>query len=139
MKQSHDKSMLFASLKEAQQKHGYLSGETITQVAEKVGVDVGDAYGVATFYSFLSTKPQGKNIIRVCQSIPCDLKNYQKVLAMLQEELGVKPGETTKDGRFTLELTNCIGACDNAPAMMINDKVYDSLTPGAIRKILAEY
>lgn len=134
-----DNSKLLVLLKEAQARHGYLSSETIAEVARKAGVHLGDAYGVATFYSFLSLKPQGKNVIRICRSIPCDMKDYELVRESLEKELGIQPGEVTGDGRFSLELTNCIGACDKAPAMLINDQLYGELTPGKIRKILAEY
>jgi len=137
--ESPDKSSLLRSLKEAQQEHGYLSGDVITHTAENLDVCLGDAYGVATFYSFLATEPRGKNVIRVCRSMPCDLKNCQSVVEMLEKELGIKPGETTDDGVFSLEFTNCIGACDKAPAMMINDRIYEELTADKIKQILAEY
>ncbi|MFC1994195.1 NADH-quinone oxidoreductase subunit NuoE [Chloroflexota bacterium] len=139
MAESSDKSRLLHSLKEAQHERGYLSGEVITQTAEGLDVCLGDAYGVATFYSFLATEPKGRNVIRVCRSIPCDLKNYRAIVGMLEKELGIKPGETTEDGVFSLELTNCIGACDKAPAMMINDMIYEELNAERIKQILAEY
>ena len=102
-------------------------------------MSISDVYGVATFYSFLSIKPQGRNIIRICKSIPCFLKNYQTVIETIEREIGIKPGETTPDGKFSLQLTNCIGACDKAPAMMVNDDVHVDLTPGKISQILKEY
>ena len=127
---------LLTLLEETQDKFGYLSGECLTEMAELLGLSVSDVYGVATFYSFLSTKPQGRNVIRICKSLPCFLKNYQTIIESVKREIGIKPGETTPDGKFSFELTNCIGACDKAPAMMINNDVYADLTPRKISQIL---
>jgi len=95
-----------------------------------------EAYGAATFYAFLSVKPLGRNVIRVCKSLPCFLKNSQVIIDSVEREIGIKPGESTADGKFTFQLTNCIGACDKAPAMMINSDVYGDLTPRRISAIL---
>jgi len=127
---------LLVLLKEAQDKFGHLSGECLTELANSLGLPVSGVYGVATFYSFLSTKPLGRNVIRVCKSLPCLLRNYQTVIESVEREIGIKPGETTPDGKFSFELTNCIGACEKAPAMMINNDVYADLTPSKISKIL---
>ena len=130
---------LLVLLEEAQNKFGYLSGELLVQMAESFGLSVSDVYGVATFYSFLSTKPRGRNVIRICKSLPCFLKNYQTIMESVIREIGVKPGETTPDSRFCFQLTNCIGACDKAPAMMINAAFHVDLTPDKIPQILNEY
>jgi len=130
---------LIVLLKEAQNKFGYVPEKAMAELAESLDIPINDVYGVATFYSFLSIKSLGRNVIRVCQSLPCYLKNYQTIIESVGKEIGIKPGETTLDGRFSLQLTNCIGACDKAPAMMINHDVYGDLTPGKISKILAEY
>ncbi len=127
---------LLVMLEEAQSKSGYLSEDVIAEVAQSVAMSLSDVYGVATFYSFLSTKPLGRNIVRICQSLPCYLKDSQMIIESLEDELGIKPGETTPDGKFSLGLTNCIGACDKAPAMMINNDVHGDLTPGKIAQIL---
>jgi NADH-quinone oxidoreductase subunit E len=105
----------------------------------RLGLSIGEVYGVASFYSFLSVKPQGRNVIRVCQSLPCYLKDSQLIIDSVRKAIGIKPGETSADGRFSFELTNCIGACDRAPAMMINDDVHVDLTPPKIAKILEGY
>ena len=130
---------LLVLLEEAQGKSGYLSQEFMAELAESLDISSSDVYGLATFYSFLSTKPQGRNIIRVCKSVPCYLKNSLMIIKKVENELGIKPGETTPDGKFSLQLTNCIGACDKAPAMMINDEVYGHLTPKKIAGILKSY
>ena len=130
---------LLVLLEEVQNNSGYLSGELLSELAESLGLSVSEVYGVATFYSFLSAKPQGRNVIRICKSLPCFLKNYQTIVKSVEREIGIKPGETTADGRFSFELTNCIGACDKAPAMMINHDVYGDLNPRKISQILEKY
>ena len=130
---------LLARLKEAQKESGYVTEEVMTELAESLDLPLHDIYGVASFYSFLSTKPMGRNVIRICKSLPCYLKNYQAIVDSVQKEIGIKPGQTTADGRFSFELTNCIGLCDRAPAMLINDDPHVDLTPGKISQILKTY
>lgn len=130
---------LLVRLKEAQGKSGYVTEELMAELAESLGVPVNDVYGVASFYSFLSTKPLGRNVIRICKSLPCYLKNCQSIVETVEKELGIKPGQTTSDGRFSFELTNCIGLCDRAPAMLINNDPHVDLTPGKISQILKSY
>ena len=136
---SEDQESLLILLVEAQNKFGYLSEELMAELAESLGMSISDVYGVATFYSFLSTKPLGRNVIRICKSLPCFLKNSQTIIESVAKEIGIKPGETTHDGRFSFQLTNCVGACDKAPAMMINSDVYVDLTPKRISQILKAY
>jgi NADH-quinone oxidoreductase E subunit len=133
------KEELLVLLKDLQSRFGYLPGELLVEIAKSLGISVSEVYGVATFYSFLCTKPQGRNVIRICKSLPCFLKNSDLIIDSINKELGINPGETTSDGRFSFELTNCIGACDKAPAMMINHDVHGELTPERISKILKEY
>ncbi len=130
---------LLVLLQKTQNELGYLSEESMAELAKSLDLSISDVYGVATFYSFLSAKPLGRNIIRICKSIPCYLKNCQIIINTVEKEIGIKPGETTPDGKFSFQLTNCIGACDKAPAMMINNDVYDNLTPSKISKILKAY
>lgn len=136
---SKDQESLLVLLEETQNKFGYLSPELLAELAKTLGLPVSDVYGVATFYSFLSTKPLGRNVIRVCKSLPCYLKNSQSIINCVEQETGIKPGETTLDGRFSFQLTNCIGACDKAPAIMINHDVHGDLTPEKISQVLAGY
>ena len=130
---------LLGLLKEAQSKFGYVSEQVIAGLAESLDIPINDVYGVASFYSFLATKPLGRNVIRVCKSLPCYLKHSLTIIEGVEKEIGIKPGETTADGRFSFQLTNCIGACDGAPAMMINDEVHVDLTPEKIARILKSY
>ena len=137
--QGQGQEKLLVLLEEAQKEFGYLPKEVITELAESLGLSISDVYGVATFYSFLSTKPQGRNVIRICKSLPCLFADGQTIIESVEKEIGIKPGETTPDGKFSFQLTNCIGACDKAPAMMINNDVYGDLTPSKISQILNEY
>ena len=130
---------LLVLLKEAQSKFGYVSEQVIAGLAETLDIPVNDVYGVASFYSFLDTRPVGRNVIRVCKSLPCYLKHSQDIIESVAREIGIRPGETTADGRFSFRLTNCIGACDRAPAMMINDEVHVDLTPEKIARLLKSY
>jgi NADH-quinone oxidoreductase subunit E len=136
---SQEKKDLLVLLERAQSRSGYLSRETIAGLAESLGLSISEVYGVATFYSFLSIKPPGRNVIRICKSLPCYLKNAQSIIESVRKAIGIRPGQTTADGRFSFELTNCIGACDKAPAMMINNDVHVDLTHEKIAQILKAY
>jgi NADH:ubiquinone oxidoreductase subunit E len=130
---------LLALLRDEQEKANHIDEQFIEQTAQSMGLSYGEMYGVVTFYHFLSTRPLGRYVIRVCKSIPCYLKSSQLVIETVQAELGIAPGETTLDGRFTLQLTNCIGACDQAPAMLLNHDLHGNLTPDKIAQILEAY
>jgi NADH:ubiquinone oxidoreductase subunit E/NAD-dependent dihydropyrimidine dehydrogenase PreA subunit/ferredoxin len=130
---------LLPLLKEAQETDRCVSREFMRDTSRSMHLSVSDIYGVSTFYSFLSTRPGGKNIIRVCRSLPCYVRNSRAILNCIEGVLGIKPGETTPDGLFSLELANCIGACDQAPAMLVNADVHGRLTPEKIERILNSY
>jgi len=136
----HNKSgNLISILKEVQDQRVDLSKDVMMEIARNTGVSFSEVYEIATFYSFISTEPMGKNIIRICKSIPCFLKSSEVIVATIEKELGIKPGEITSDKKFSFHLTNCIGACDMAPAMMINKKRYGNLTPEKVAQILDGY
>lgn len=135
----HKSRNLLSILKEVQDRYNYLSEDIILDIAEGLDISPGEVYEVATFYSFLSTKPVGENTIKICKSIPCFLKNCDAIIKTIEKELGIEPGETTDDGKFSFQLTNCIGACDIAPAMMIDKRTYGNLTPDKVAKILELY
>jgi NADH:ubiquinone oxidoreductase subunit E len=84
-------------------------------------------------------RPLGRHVIKMCKSVPCYLKNNRPVIDAVEKELGVGPGQTSRDGLFSLQMVNCIGACDKAPAMMIDDEVFGDLTPERVPEILARY
>jgi len=136
---SRDREELLSTLKQAQAEHTHLSREVMTEISRSLEIPLGEVFGVATFYSFLSTGPRGRNIIMICKSVPCYLKNSAMIVESLANEIGIGVGETTADGRFSFEWTNCIGACDSAPAMLVNGDVHGDLTPGKISRILKSY
>jgi NADH:ubiquinone oxidoreductase subunit E len=136
---SDGRSQLLPALKAGQAQNGHLSQEVMTGVAGRMGLPLNEVYGVATFYAFLPVAPAGKYIIRVCRCLPCDLKDGQAIVESLQQHLGIAPGQITADGKFSFELVSCIGACDQAPAMLINDKLYGNLKPEGIAEILKSY
>jgi NADH:ubiquinone oxidoreductase subunit E len=137
--ESEKRVMLLSLLQERQRRDQYTSEVAIKEIAETMKLSVSDVYGVATFYSFLSVKPQGRNVIRVCKNLPCYLRGGAMIAASVEKTIGIGPGGTTEDRRFSFELTNCIGACDLAPAMLINDDVHGNLTPEVIPEILEAY
>jgi NADH:ubiquinone oxidoreductase subunit E len=130
---------LLPLLKQAQKRSRYISERMLVDTAESLNLSVSDVYGVSTFYSFLSTRPLGANVIRVCKSLPCCLQGSEMILKSIEDALGIKAGQTTSDRKFSLELANCIGACDRAPAMLVNQEVHGDLTPRKISRILKQY
>jgi NADH:ubiquinone oxidoreductase subunit E len=139
MSPGNGRAGLLPALKDAVSKNGSLNRESMSGLAGQCRLPLNEVYGVATFYAFLPVSPAGKNVIRVCRCLPCHLKDAQAVIGSIQKELGIAPGETSRDGKFSFELVSCIGACDQAPAMMINDKLYGNLTPAGIAEILKSY
>jgi len=134
-----ERDQLLGMIKEEQAKNGSVSDGAMAHIAQTLHLPIGDVYGVTTFYSFLSTRPLGRHVIHICKSVPCFLQNGAMMAAAIEKELGINPGETTSDGRFSFELTNCIGACDQAPAMLVDDEVYGDLTPEKIGEILKSF
>ena len=131
-----NKDELISILTREQKQRVGLSDTVLEDIAKSLDMPLSEVYGVATFYSFLSVKPQGKYVIRVCKSLPCFYKNSAMIIAAVEKELGIKPGEITPDSKFSLETTNCIGGCDNPPAMMINDEIHNGLTPEKVINII---
>jgi len=122
-----------------QREFSYLPEEAIVEAARIFNMPVAEAYGVATFYSYLSVEPRGKNVIRICESAPCHVAGAAEVVAALERELGIMMGETTADGKFTLEFTECVGQCQATPVITINGKPYAGVSPAQVPAILAEY
>jgi predicted molibdopterin-dependent oxidoreductase YjgC len=136
---NQERQMLLEMLIAAQRESGYLSEEAMSAAARTLSLPLSEVYGVATFYAFISVKPGGRNVIRICKSLPCYMKNGQRIAESVEKEIGIRPGMSTPDGRFSFELTNCIGACDQAPAMLVNDDLHGNLTPKKISGILRSY
>lgn len=133
-----ERTHLIPILQDIQEKFRHISQSAMEIVAEELGIFPSEVYGVVTFYSFLDTKVKGKYIIRLCKTISCMMKGSKDIAMELENELGIEFGETTEDNMFTLEWANCIGLCDRAPAMLINDEAYSDLTPTKIKAIIEE-
>lgn len=121
-----------------QSAQNYISEENIKSLSREMEIPVADIKGTASFYSMFSFFPRGKYIIRICESPPCHILGAQTIFNAVEKKLGIKEGETTKDGLFTLEATSCLGICGVAPAMMINDEAYGNLDEKKINKILEQ-
>lgn len=135
----NDKGPLMPVMQKAQDLFGYLSLETQSIIAEALNVPVTEVYGVATFYAQFSLEPKGAYVIGVCTGTACYVKGAQAVLEKVESELNISTGKTTKDGKFTIQATRCLGCCGLAPVMTINDDVYGRLKPEDIPGILAKY
>lgn len=138
-KYSHSKESIMPVLQAIINEKNYLSESDITAVAEELDLSAAEVYGTASFYTFLDLQKRGKYLIRVCKSIIAVMKGKDEVLKTIENILGIKPGETTPDGMFTLLETNDIGWSDKEPSMMINDKVYTDLTPEKTGEIIMSY
>jgi len=131
---------LIQVLTRAQELIGYLPRWALIMIAEGLGLSLQEVYGVVTFYAFFSLIPRGRHKISVCAGTACYVKGTKMVLKTLREAIGIKPGQTTPDSRFTLEIVRCIGACGLAPAMIIDGKdVHGRLEPEQIPAILEQY
>lgn len=134
-----EKTPLMMILEAIQSEYGYIPLEVQELVSDLTGIPVAEIYGVVTFYSFFSLTPKGKYIIGVCLGTACYVKGSQLVMDKFSEILGIKPGETTEDGLFTLDALRCIGACGIAPAISINGKVYPKVDAAKVAGIIKEY
>lgn len=133
-----EKTPLMMILSDIQNEYGYIPLEVQEIVSRKTGISVAEIYGVVTFYSFFSLEPKGRFVIGCCLGTACYVKGAQQVIDKFSEELGIKPGETTDDGLFTLDALRCIGACGIAPAVTINGKVYPKMTVSQVREVIAQ-
>jgi NADH-quinone oxidoreductase subunit E len=127
------------ALKILQRHRGWVSDEAINDISEFLGMTPDELDSVATFYSLIYRKPVGRHVILICDSVSCWIMGYDKIVNHLKIKLGVGLGETTADGRFTLLPVACIGACDQAPAMVIDEEMYGGLDEKRIDDILARY
>ena len=132
------KGSLITILQHAQEIYGYLPTDVIYHIAEKTGSTPAKVMGVATFYTQFRLQPIGKYLIMLCQGTACHVNGSAKILKTLEEELGIKDGETTKDGLFTIKTVACLGCCSLSPVMMINEETYGSLTSEKAISIIKE-
>lgn len=132
-----ERSALIPILLDIQKKYGHISEFAMQLIAETLTIFPVEVHSVVTFYRFLNDKPQGKFILRMCRTISCDLAGKEQVASQLETELAIKFGQTTEDGLFSLEWANCIGMCDQGPALLVNDHVFTKMTPDKVQDILS--
>ncbi|MCG6914519.1 NADH-quinone oxidoreductase subunit NuoE [bacterium BMS3Abin03] len=134
----NNRAALMPILQAVQRNHNYVSDFAQQEVARMLDIHPVEVYSVISFYSFLHSKPRGRNIVRLCRTIACDMVGKDAVEKAVTRELGIGFGETTKDGKITLEFTNCLGMCDQGPAMIVNERVFVKLDPEKAINILNE-
>jgi NADH-quinone oxidoreductase subunit E len=127
------------ALKIVQNHHGWISDEAVNEIAAVLEMSAEEVDSIATFYTRIYRKPVGRNIILVCESISCMVMGYEPLYKYISEKLSIRFGETTRDGKYTLLPVSCLGDCDNAPALMINDDLYNNLNINSIDEILDKY
>lgn len=127
------------AMKIVQRRRGWVSDESLRDIAEFLGMSEDELDGVATFYNLIFRKPVGRHVIMVCDSVSCWIMGYERLRTQLASQLGIKMGETTPDGRFTLLPIVCLGACDHAPVMMVDDELHRDLDPEKIGGVLDRY
>lgn len=132
-------SELIAILHRAQHIFGYLPREVQEHIAKKINVTPAKIYGVVTFYSFFTMERRGKYVINVCLGTACFVRGAEKLLHEFEEKLGIKPGQTSEDGKYTLSTLRCVGACGLAPVIQVNGKTYGNATIETVNHILEEY
>jgi NADH:ubiquinone oxidoreductase subunit E len=130
---------LIPVLQIAQGIFGYLPEPALKRIALGLNKSYSEVAGVVSFYSFFSTTPRGKNLVRVCLGTACYVRGGKRVLDTLKQKLGIDVGETTEDRLFTLEVARCFGACGLAPAIMINDDVHHRVKPSKMESVLSKY
>jgi NADH:ubiquinone oxidoreductase subunit E len=131
-----ERSSLIPILQEVQTRYLQISEYALQVVADLLDIHPVEVYSVASFYSFLDHAPKGRFVIRLCRTISCDMAGKDAVARQLQNDLGVDFGETTTDDKFSLEWANCIGMCDQGPALLVNDQVFARVTPEKVHEIL---
>lgn len=129
-------SAVIPALYIAQREFGYLSQEVMDFVADTLKVPRTHVYGIATFYTMFNKKPVGRHHVQICTNLTCTMMGAESLVAHLENKMGIKCGETTKDGRFTLTEVECLGACGTAPVMMINYDYHEALTPEKLDALL---
>lgn len=133
----NNKTALISILQDIQEEFNYLPAKTLKLVSKKLNLKLTDVYGVTTFYKSLRLSPQGKYNITLCTGTACHVRGTPKILDEIQSQLGIAPGDTTQDKKFTFNTVNCLGACAIGPVMVIDGKYYGHATPIEARQILS--
>lgn len=130
------KDSLIAILNDVQEKYGYIPKQCQVEISNYLGMPMAEIYGVITFYSRFTTEPKGKYNIAVCMGTACFVKGSQSILDRLKERLKISGGQTTPDGKFSIDEVRCVGACGLAPVFMVNDEVYGNATVKMVDEVL---
>src|SRR5207253_9407583 len=133
------RSAVMPALYIAQQEEGYITQEALQAVAEAIGVTVDDVESVATFYTMYYQQPPGRKVIKVCTSISCYLRNCDALVKHFEQRLGIKRGETTADGNYTLMTAECLASCGTAPVLQVNDEFVENVTPQMVDTLIDEW
>jgi len=133
------KAAVIEALKIVQQERRWVSDENVEDIATLLGMSADEVDSVATFYNLIFRRPVGRHVILICDSISCWVMGYEDIKQALMDHLQIKYGQTTPDGRFTLLPNPCLGTCDHAPALMVDNDLYRDLTTNMIKDILAKY
>lgn len=130
---------LIPILQDVQQEVGYLSRESVVQIGEYLHLPASKIYGVATFYNQFRFQPQGRNHVQVCRGTACHVKGSAAILEAIKRQLKIEPGQTTRDGQFSLEVVACIGACGLAPVICVNGEFHAGVTTKTVGRIIESY
>ena len=134
-----DQRYALAAMQDMQHEFNYIPREGLECLAEHLGCPVAQLYSMATFYKALSLNPKGKHIVKICNGTACHIRGSMNLAAGLERELGIKPGETTADGEFSIEMVNCLGSCALAPVVVIDDVYHNKLKMEDLPGIIAEH
>jgi NADH:ubiquinone oxidoreductase subunit E len=137
-KYGKERSALLSILHDIQKKYRFISEYAQQEVARLLDIHPVEVYSFISFFSFLNSEPKGRNLVRICKTISCDMAGKTALVNAIERELGVEIGGTTKDNKFTVEYASCLGLCDQGPAMAVNDRVYVKLTPEKAVQLLNE-
>jgi [NiFe] hydrogenase diaphorase moiety large subunit len=132
------RSSLIPILQDVKWRYHDIDSDAMQIIADLLDIHPVEVYSVATFYAFLDPAAQGEYVVRLCRTVSCELAGKDAIARQLETELGIGFGETTEDGRFTLDWAACMGMCDQGPALLVNDRVYTSVTPETVREIAAD-
>lgn len=133
-----ERTALLPILKDIKKRYHQIDSYSMQVVADLLGIHPVEVHSVVSFYSFLGTKAHGEFVIRLCRTISCDMANKDRLARQFENDLGISFGETTPDGKFSLEWANCLGMCEQGPAVLVNERIYTRVTPAKVHEILSE-
>ena len=137
-KYGRERSALMAILQEVQRRHARISEYAMQVIADLLDIHPVEVFSVVSFYSFLGEYPQGQFVIRLCRTITCDMAGKSQIARQLETDLGIRFGQTTPDGKFALHWANCLGMCDQGPALLVNDRIFTHVTAEMVHGILEQ-